>query len=210
MQPLYPILDAELAAAGGHDLVACARGFAALGCRRQQLRAKTLAGGAFLGLAERLRAVVPELIINDRADIARLAEAQGVHVGQLDLPLAAVRRLGPPGWTVGVSTHTLEQAEAAVAQAPDYVAVGPIFPTRHKLDPDPVVGTALVGAVRRLTRIPLVAIGGIGLDTCAAVWAAGADAVAVIGGLWEAGDPVHAAREFTLAFQRFSCHSPHK
>ncbi|MGN6593841.1 MAG: thiamine phosphate synthase [Terriglobales bacterium] len=210
VQALYPILDAEMAAAHGHDLVACAREFAGMGLARQQLRAKTLAGRDFLALAERLVEVVPQLLVNDRADIARLAGAAGVHVGQDDLPLDMVRRLGPAGWTVGVSTHNLEQAAAALLTAPDYLAVGPIYATRSKLHPDPVVGTELVREVRRRTRLPLVAIGGIGLDNCAAVWAAGADAVAVIGALWQSDDPTRVAREFALAFERFSCHSPEK
>ncbi|HET9783655.1 MAG TPA: thiamine phosphate synthase, partial [Terriglobales bacterium] len=129
MQPLYPILDAEMAAAGGHDLVGCAREFTGLGLPMQQLRAKTLAGRDFLALAERLRAVVPQLIINDRADIARLAGAAGVHVGQDDLAVGMVRKLDPGSWTVGVSTHNLEQAAAALTTLPDYLAVGPVYPT---------------------------------------------------------------------------------
>jgi thiamine-phosphate pyrophosphorylase len=210
VQALYPILDAEMAARGGHDLVACAREFAGRGFGLQQLRAKTLAGRDFLALAERLLAVVPQLIVNDRADIARMAGAAGVHVGQHDLSVEQVRELGPAGWTVGVSTHSREQAEAALRRRPDYLAVGPVYPTRNKQNPDPVVGLELVRAARALTSGPLVAIGGIGLGNCAAVWAAGADAVAVMGALWQSDDPVAAAREFALAFARFSCHSPEK
>jgi thiamine-phosphate pyrophosphorylase len=210
VQALYPILDAEMAAAGGHELVACAREFAGLGFGLQQLRAKTLAGRDFLALAERLLAVVPRLIINDRADIARMAGAAGVHVGQDDLSVEQVRALGPEGWTVGVSTHNREQAEAALRLRPDYLAVGPVYPTRNKLNPDPVVGLELVRAARALTPGPLVAIGGIGLGNCAAVWAAGADAVAVMGALWQSRDAVTAAREFALAFAGFSWHSPEK
>ncbi|TAN20922.1 MAG: thiamine phosphate synthase [Acidobacteria bacterium] len=237
MQPLYPILDVEAAAAGGHDLVACAQRFAALGLDLQQLRAKCLPDREFLDLAQRLAAVVPQLIINDRADIALLSGAAGVHVGQDDLPVTTVRALhlaaawrsperqradpagnrsahskrptgatransGEPHWRVGASTHSLEQARATMAMNPDYLAIGPIYPTRTKRNPDPVVGCTMVRAMRELTDKPLVAIGGIQLHNCAAVWRAGADAVAVISGLWSADDPISAARQFLLAFAR--------
>lgn len=201
MQPLYPILDAEAAASGGHDLVACARGFAALGLEMQQLRAKRLPDREFLQLAEQIAAVVPQLIINDRADIALLCGAAGVHVGQEDLPADVVRSL-KPDWMVGASTHALEQARAALAMNPDYLAIGPIYATRSKTNPDPVVGCEMLQELRKMTDKPLVAIGGIQLDNCAAVWRAGADAVAIISGLWAASDPVSAARQFLLAFKR--------
>ena len=210
LRGLYPILDAEMAAARGHDLVTCARGFAALGLEVQQLRAKTLSGCEFLRLAERLREVVPCLIVNDRVDVALLAGAAGVHLGQDDLPAAAAQRLAPPGWVVGVSTHSLEQAQRAAADRPDYLALGPIYTTSSKLKPDPVVGVQILSAVRHAYAGPLAAIGGIQLDNCEAVWRAGADAVAVISALWMAEAPVEAARQFLLAFARVSCHSPQK
>ncbi len=201
MQPLYPILDAEAAAARGHDLLACARGFAALGMETQQLRAKRLTDRAFLELADQLMGVVPRLIINDRADIALLCGAAGVHVGQEDMPVEAVRRLHP-GWMIGASTHSLGQLAAALAQMPDYVAVGPVYATASKLRPDPVVGPELVRHARTMTSLPLVAIGGLQVANCAALWQAGADAVAVISGLWAAEDPLSAASQFLLAFAR--------
>ncbi|MGH9468201.1 MAG: thiamine phosphate synthase [Terriglobales bacterium] len=207
MQPLYPILDAAQASLHGHDLVEVARGWAGLGLGMQQLRAKSLPDGEFLRLADRLAGIVPQLIINDRADIALLAGAAGVHCGQEDLPVDLVRRLQAE-WTVGLSTHSLLQALEGLAQAPDYLAVGPVFATRTKDNPDPVVGLDLVRAAKREVLMPLVAIGGIGIENCAAVWAAGADAVAVIAGLWSAPDPISAASQFLLAFARVSCHSP--
>lgn len=192
---LYPILDVEMATRAGHDLVACARAFAALGLEVQQLRAKTLAGRDFLAWAERLAAVVPQLIINDRADIARLVHAAGVHVGQLDLPLADVRGLAPSGgWLVGVSTHQPRQVEAAAAGAPDYLAIGPVFATSSKQNPDPVVGLDGVRTARQGFTGPVVAIGGITEGTCASVWPAGANSVAVMAALWHQPDPVAAAR----------------
>lgn len=202
LAPLYPILDAEMAAARGHDLIACARGFAGLGIEVQQLRAKTLSGGAFFELAQRLAAVVPTLIVNDRADIARLAGAAGVHVGQLDLPVAAALALAPDTparWIVGVSTHNAAQVAAAASSGARYLAIGPVFATRSKADPDPVVGLEGVAEARRLYPGPLVAIGGVGLKNAAATRGAGADAVAVISGLWAADDPVEAARRLLLA-----------
>ncbi|MGH9487878.1 MAG: thiamine phosphate synthase [Terriglobales bacterium] len=201
MGPLYPILDVEAAAAHGHDLLACARGFASLGLGTQQLRAKQLASRDFLRLAEALAAIVPALIINDRADIAWLSGAGGVHAGQTDLPAAAVRELLPQG-IVGVSTHTLEQARKALEQPIDYLAAGPVYATRSKKEPDAVVGVEFLRTVRPLTSLPLVAIGGIQVSNCRAVWAAGANAVAVISGLWASADPVSAASQFLLAFER--------
>lgn len=196
---LYPILDIEMAQRAGHDVVACARAFAALGLEVQQVRAKTLSGREFLAWAERLVAVVPQLIVNDRADIARLCGAAGVHVGQFDLPAAAVRALAPvPGWLIGVSTHAPAQIEAAAAAAPDdlanYLAIGPVFATTSKNDPDPVVGLEGVAMARQRFAGPVVAIGGISAHNCAAVWRAGADSVAVMAALWHTPDPVAAAR----------------
>jgi len=205
---LYPILDAELAEARGHDLVACARAFARLGIPLQQLRAKTLPARDFLKLAQRLAEVVPTLIVNDRLDIARLAGAAGVHLGQDDLPLGAARPLLPPGFLVGLSTHTLDQARAALALAPNYFALGPVFPTTSKMKPDAVVGVQALGEIRWKCPGTLVAIGGITRENAPLVWRAGANAVAVISALWCTPDPVRAAEEFLLAFARVSCHSP--
>ncbi|MGH9394368.1 MAG: thiamine phosphate synthase [Terriglobales bacterium] len=199
MQPVYPILDVEAAAVAGHDLVACARELASLGLELQQLRAKQLPADQFLRLAQKLQAMVPKLIINDRADVALLAEAAGVHVGQDDLPLEHVRRLGPPGWLIGVSTHTLAQAAQAAVGHPDYLALGPVFPTGSKLQPDPVVGVQTLAELRRSFSGDLVAIGGIGLENCSAVWAAGANAVAVISVLWQAEQPARAAERLLQA-----------
>jgi thiamine-phosphate pyrophosphorylase len=199
LAPLYPILDVEMATRHGHDLVACARAFAALGLETQQVRAKTLSGREFLAWAERLAGVVPQLIINDRADIARLVHAAGVHVGQFDLPVAEVRHLAPAAipdrsWIVGVSTHNPAQITAAAATRPNYLAIGPIFPTASKTNPDPVVGLEAIVAARQAFDGPVVAIGGITAANCAAVWQAGADAIAVMAALWREPDPVSAAR----------------
>ena len=121
--------------------------------------------------------------VNDRADIARLAGADGVHLGQTDLRPSEARRLLPEGAIVGYSTHSLAQAQDALQEPIDYLAVGPVFATLSKEKPDPVVGLELVRAVRQLTRLPLVAIGGIVPENAGAVVAAGVDGLAVIGGL---------------------------
>jgi thiamine-phosphate pyrophosphorylase len=135
-------------------------------------------------------------VVNDRADVATLCDASGVHVGQEDIGVEAARTLvGPEKW-VGVSTHNLEQFRAAAATSADYIAVGPVFATSSKANPDPVVGTALVRQVRKLTDKPVVAIGGITLENAGDVVAAGADSVAVISDILRAHDPGSRARQY--------------
>ena len=138
----------------------------------------------------------PRFIVNDRADITRLVNAQGVHVGQEDLSVEEARAVvGRDRW-VGVSTHTLEQLDAADKTSADYIAFGPIFPTRSKENPDPVVGLELLREVRQRTRKPLVAIGGITLEQAADVFRAGADSLAVAGDLIRSENPAARARQF--------------
>src|SRR5216683_2452892 len=135
-------------------------------------------------------------IVNDRPDIALLAGAGGVHVGQEDLGVEDARAIcGPQRW-VGVSTHTLEQVAAADRTSADYIAIGPIFPTATKKNPDPVVGTELLRKARQITKKPLVAIGGITLERAAEVYRAGADSLALIRDLICAPDPGVRAREY--------------
>ncbi|HXZ11223.1 MAG TPA: thiamine phosphate synthase [Candidatus Sulfotelmatobacter sp.] len=136
------------------------------------------------------------MILNDRPDIAAMTHAGGVHVGQEDVPVEIARNLvGEERW-VGVSTHNLEQLREAALTSADYIAVGPIFPTTTKENPDPVVGLELIRAARRLTKKPLVAIGGITIESAEAVFRAGADSVAVARDLLTAGDPSKRAREY--------------
>ena len=147
-------------------------------------------------IAEAARRARCAFIVNDRPDVAYLAGADGVHVGQDDLEVEQARQvIGPKRW-VGVSTHNLEQFQQAAASSADYIAVGPIFQTGSKANPDPVVGTELLRRVRPLTEKPIVAIGGISLDRAAEVMAAGADSVAVISDILKAKDPSVMAREF--------------
>jgi len=135
-------------------------------------------------------------IVNDRPDIALLAGAGGVHVGQEDLGVEEARAIcGSERW-VGVSTHTLEQVAAADRTSADYVAFGPIFPTTTKQNPDAVVGTEFLRRARQMTRKPLVAIGGITLERAAEVYGAGADSLAVVRDLICATNPGERSREY--------------
>lgn len=134
------------------------------------------------------------LIMNDRADLCVAAEFDGVHVGQDDLsPESARKIVGPDRW-LGVSTHNSEQVEAADQTSADYIAVGPVFATASKANPDPVIGLDGVRRARELTRKPLVAIGGVTRANCRSVIEAGADSVAVISDLVR--DPRKSAEEF--------------
>ena len=151
---------------------------------------------ATLSRLARLGIYKPRFIVNDRADIAVLANAQGVHVGQQDLNVEEARVIVGPDMLVGVSTHSLEQLDAADKTSADYIAFGPIFPTSSKENPDPVVGLELLREARRHTRKPIVAIGGITLERAAEVFRAGADSLAVARDLIVAENPAARARLF--------------
>jgi thiamine-phosphate pyrophosphorylase len=138
----------------------------------------------------------PRFIVNDRADIARLANAQGVHVGQQDLNVEEARAIVGPDSLVGVSTHSLEQLDAADKTSADYIAFGPIFPTSSKENPDPVVGLHLLLEARQHTQKPLVAIGGITLERASEIFRAGADSLAVARDLIVAENPAARAQLF--------------
>lgn len=138
----------------------------------------------------------PRFIVNDRADIAVLANAQGVHVGQQDLNVEEARTIVGPDILVGVSTHSLEQIDAADKTSADYIAFGPIFPTSSKENPDPVVGLHLLREARQHTQKPIVAIGGITLERASEVFRAGADSLAVARDLIVAENPAARAQLF--------------
>jgi thiamine-phosphate pyrophosphorylase len=198
---LYAILDVDAAAARGLAPLSLLEAWLGAGVRLVQLRAKGLGTGAFLELADAAlvatQAAGALLIINDRVDVAALSGADGVHVGQDDLGPHQVRRLLGDAAIVGVSTHTDAQLHAALAGPATYIAIGPVFSTMTKARPDPVVGLDGVRAAReRLagTARPLVAIGGITVETAGSVIDAGADSVAVIADLLTA-DPGVRARQ---------------
>jgi thiamine-phosphate diphosphorylase len=193
--PLYVILDPE--AARGRDLGELLEAVLAGGCRLVQLRDKTRSLADLWPVARALRARCREagawFIANDRADLALALDADGLHVGQDDLPAAAARRILRPGMILGVSTHDEAQADRARRDGADYVAVGSMFPTSSKTGFQ-LVGPELLRRVRTRIDGPLVAIGGIGEDNAASVIQAGADAVAVISAVCAAPDPEAATR----------------
>ena len=159
-----------------------------------QLRDKTGSPQRILQTAAVLKAILADssaaLIMNDRPDLAVLAGCNGVHVGQEDLSPEDVRRVIGAGKIVGVSTHNQAQVRAADVSDVDYIAIGPVFATGTKENPDPVVGLAGVRRARELTRKPLVAIGGITRANARSVIEAGADSVAVISALFAPGETV--------------------
>ena len=199
---LYAIVDAS-SFSTTEDLIAYADELVAGGCTLLQYRNKRGNARVMLEQARELRRQsrarvpaphIPKLIMNDRADLALIAEFDGVHVGQDDLLPESVRRIvGPDRW-LGVSTHNPEQLAEADRTSADYLAIGPVFSTSSKERPDPVVGLEGVRRARLLTRRPLMAIGGITRRNAAAVIEAGADSVAVISDLLR--DPRKSAEEF--------------
>jgi len=209
--PLNAIVDVDVAVRAGWTPVDLASACVNGGARFLQLRAKSLSSAAFLDLAARICAVAHPagavVVVNDRADIARIAGADGVHVGQDDLAPAAARTLIGPAAIVGLSTHTELQIDAALAQPVTYIAVGPIFGTSTKATGYTAVALDRVryaaAAIRcegeaktGRERPGLVAIGGITLDRAADAIAAGATAVAVITDLLADGDPESRVRAY--------------
>jgi thiamine-phosphate pyrophosphorylase len=198
---LYPILDAGLLATRGHEVRWAAEQLRAARVELLQYRDKAGSPQSILQNAAAVREAFAgancRLILNDRADLAVLADWGGVHVGQGDLlPEDARRVVGTDRW-VGVSTHNDEQVKLADVSSADYVAVGPVFATGTKLDTEPVIGLEGVRRARALTKKPIVAIGGITRSNARSVIEAGADSVAVISSLFVAGESVEkVARDF--------------
>ena len=193
--PLYVILDRD--AARGRDVLWLLDAVLDGGCRMVQLREKRMPLADLYplarALAERCRHAGALFIVNDRADLALAVDADGLHVGQDDLPAAVARRLLPPGKILGVSTHSPAQARQALRDEADYIAVGSIFPTGTKAQFQ-LVGPDLVRTLRPEIPVPLVGIGGITLDNADEVITAGADAVAVISAVCAAPEPEAATR----------------
>jgi thiamine-phosphate pyrophosphorylase len=195
------VVDAALlrGRSAGQVVAAAVRG----GCRVIQVRAKAATDGALLALAREAvaaaRAEGGRLLVNDRPDVAVLAAADGVHLGQEDLRPRDARSVLPPRALVGLSTHDEAQVEAAAGEPVDYVAIGPVFPTRTKSDSRPAIGLAGVRAARVRTRLPLVAIGGITADNAQAVIEAGADGIAVVSAVLADADVAAAVRRLRAA-----------
>ena len=190
----------------GRDPVALTRAMLAGGARLLQLRLKHATSGELLAIACRVRELTAgagcTFIVNDRADIALAAGADGVHLGQEDLPVAAARGILGPGHIIGFSTHSETQLAAGRENGADYLALGPIFATTSKTAADPVIGWARLRAARALVSHPLVAIGGITPLTARDVLAAGADAVAVISAVVRAPDVERATAELLTLVER--------
>lgn len=199
---LCAIVDAEVAARAGFDPVTLAEAYLRGGATWLQLRAKRAGSRDLLAWAEAIAARTRDagalLVVNDRADVARLVGA-GVHVGQDDLPAAHARSLVGDASIVGLSTHSLAQFERGLAEPVSYLAVGPVFGTTTKATGYEPVGVALVSDAARRSRgqTPVVAIGGITLERAPEVIAAGASAVAVIGDL-VTGDPAARTRAWVM------------
>lgn len=198
---VYLIIDPTLT--GGRPELQVAEQALRGGVRIIQWRDKQRDKGVQLPLVRELKALCQRhgalLVVNDHPDLAVACGADGVHVGQKDLPLEVVRALAPPALLVGTSNATLEEAVASDAGGADYIAVGAIYPTSSKDDTRPA-GLATLAAVRAATKRPLVAIGGVNAGNIEPVIAAGADAVAVISAVAMAPDVEAAARELAAKF----------
>ena len=192
---LYVILDRT--ASRGRDLREILDGVIAGGGRLVQYREKEWPSRRCLPLLEDLRQRAKQagvsFIVNDRLDLALAAEADGLHLGQDDLPASVARRLLPSAMFLGVSTHSLAEARQAEQDGADYVAVGSIYPTATKPQFQ-LVGPDLLRAIRPQVKVPLVGIGGITADNAARVIEAGADGVAVISAVCGARDPAEVTR----------------
>ena len=197
---LYAIVDQHATECCGWTVPALARAFLAGGARLIQLRAPSAGSGQLLAWCDELVAAARPLgarvIVNDRADIARLAGAGGVHVGQTDLAPSDVRRQLPAGAAVGISTHSPGEVDRSVQEPVSYVAVGPVYSTATKCTGRDPVGLELVRYAARAQARPVVAIGGITLERATEVLAAGASAVAVVADLLRGNDPVRRARAY--------------
>ena len=190
LPPVYPIIDIDLCRMRGFDPEALVRECLAGGARMVQIRMKSGGGAVFLALCRSAVAAARSygalIIVNDRPDIARMAAAAGVHVGQADLPATKVRDIAGMDAVVGVSTHTRQQVDEAMAGPARYVAVGPIFQTATKDTGYEPRGLELVRYAAQWDK-PVIGIGGISIDTAASVVEAGASAVALVSDLLSDG-----------------------
>ncbi len=189
---IYPITDTGIS---GLSHIEQVRRMVSGGATFIQIRDKFAHASEFYNSVIEVMSFTRELdvkvIVNDRVDIALATRADGVHLGQDDLPATEARKILGPDAIIGVSTHSLEQFRAALGLPVDYIAIGPIFATNTKHDHDPVVGLETIRIVKSIARgIPIVAIGGISLATAASVLEAGADSVAVISDVLSSADDI--------------------
>lgn len=201
LRGLYVVLDPQLA--GERDLREMAAAALRGGARLLQLRDKSSDKGVQLPLARNLALMCEEagalFLVNDHLDLALAGGAHGVHLGQQDLPVDAVRAIVPSGFIIGTSTNNADEARQAEAAGADYVSVGRLFPTVSKLNTRPATLDTL-RSVKAAVRVPVCAIGGINESNIESVVAAGADMAAVIAAVVSVADPEAAARSLASRF----------
>jgi thiamine-phosphate pyrophosphorylase len=191
---LYAVADASFG-----DPVRIAQALFQGGASVVQVRNKTANSDELLSQVERILGFAPRdawVIVNDRVDIARITGANGVHLGQDDLPPDAARRILGPDAIVGLSTHNTEQVHEAVTLPVNYIAIGPIFRTSTKSDSSPILGIEGLRSLSRMSTIPVVAIGGITRENAPDVFAAGVQSVAVIRDLLDTSDIAECVRSW--------------
>jgi thiamine-phosphate pyrophosphorylase len=197
LPPLYVILDAALLPSNPIELT---KHLLEAGVRLFQYRNKTAPPRELLHASQALCLTIRQhdgsFVVNDRADICRLAGANGVHLGQDDLSVGGARNIVGNHTLIGISTHNLLQFETAVESGADYIATGPIFPTTTKRNLEPVTGVEFIRKARKLTQTPIVAIGGITPERAREAIDAGADGVAVISDILTAKNPAERARQY--------------
>jgi thiamine-phosphate pyrophosphorylase len=202
--PLYAILDTSFSK--NRPPTAFLRELLRGGVKLVQLRAKELSSGELFALAKEARQLTREagalFIVNDRADIALACNADGVHLGQDDLPLAAARKVLGSEKIIGISTHDLAQARDAEAGGADYIGFGPIFGSTTKDTGYAARGLDMLREIRGSVNLPIVAIGGINENNVADVWKAGADAAAIISDLMGAEDVTAKVERISNQFRR--------
>jgi thiamine-phosphate pyrophosphorylase len=195
--PLYLCADRTLTM--GRPLTEAVEAAIDGGVTMVQLREKNVSGREFYELALEMRALTKRrrvpLVINDRLDIALAVGAEGLHIGQSDLPLAAARRVAGKGMFIGISAGSVEEAAAAERDGADYLGAGAVFPTGSKTDAGDAIGLETLAAICRAVKIPVVGIGGIGPENAGAVMRAGAAGIAVISALISQPDIKAAAED---------------
>lgn len=198
LPPVYPITASSVGTELDH--VAQVREFLSSGIRFFQIREKTMDDRRFHSLLLQIRQLCDQasarFVVNDRVDLAIASGADGVHLGQTDLPVKVARQLLGKRAIVGISTHNREQFLKARGLDVDYVAIGPVYETTTKQSPHPPLGPQFIRQIAAIKRHPLVAIGGINLENAASVWKAGADSVAVISDISAARSPAQRISEY--------------
>jgi len=201
---LYLVTDRGLSR--GRTTLEIVRAAIAGGATCIQLREKDCNTSAFIREAMTIRDLLSgnqvPLIINDRLDVALAVGADGVHLGQTDMPLEMARDIAGADMLIGISAECLEDAVAAAEGGADYIGVSPIYETPTKTDTAPALGLSGLQTIRRAVDVPLVAIGGLNLENAAAVIAHGADGIAVVSAIVSADDPQTAARQLRLEIER--------